>query len=636
MSQTQTTGVELLETLELPIADGQVHWDTLSVDQLHQIVRGIAHRLDTVEPCEPTDGVLHRSVQLEDTVRALSPLQHRYAGLLQDAFNTPKLRATLELPKGKTPFRDAGDLLAKTHGLRAYEATGRLKIAAAMTPARASDPDRDDGVAVGQTKYPQLGTLQQQGHIHPSKLSTALNMLTDLDQNAQRAGKDKVFRNKLQAVVEKDLAEKIEHTTPEEFSRYVSRRKTDLLAAMDPPDKNFTQAQTEAMHNMRYEGTVRGNPNAHKWSVITDAEGNEAFKTIEALANNPRARKHALGPNRSQDPQTPITSDDDATADTAAVNGDTDAVTGQKPFDTRTRGQRAMHALRDAIKFAIGRIEHTKLPGAGGNHTQLIVTADYPTLMQHLRDQMGHLLPEIDAQRREMLLKLLAETELATDPTAESHQEAAAMDGDRTRASVGDDHDSSVIQLPTAATQHYIEQAGQPPPVIRDNDWGVAFPPPKTTNLVELIEDGNLDRLQPRISQGMYTPYFPPELVLRLLCDVSISPITLTGDRQVLSIGRKQREFPEHIRRAILARDRGCAVPGCHWPAAWCEIHHIIFWSKRGETSTENGVALCPSHHSAVHAKMLTIRRINGKNMFIQHPLIDPTQQPRENYFWQN
>src|SRR5690625_466864 len=640
MTESQTPGVDLLDALDVPVVDSQVLWDELSVDQLHQLAQGVAQRLDFLESSEPTDGVLARSVQLEETVRSFSPLQHRYAGLLQDAFTTPKLRFTLDLPKGKTPFRDATDLVAKTHGLRAYEATGRLKIAAVMTPVRASDANRDDTVAVGDTKFPLLGALQATGRVHPSKLSTALNMLHAIDRNAVDAGKDQAFRDKLQAVVERDLVDRIEHTTPEEFSRYASRRKADVLASMDPPDKVFTQAQTDAMHDMRYEGTVRGNQFAHKWSIITDAEGNEELKTIGALANNPRLKRPDLDPDAKSQPSTTPNGTVTSTSEPNHSNSDdVDDEGSETPVDSRTRGQRAMQALRDAVKFALGRIEHTNLPGAGGNHTQLIVVADYPTLLQQLRDQLRELLPEIERQRREMLLQVLADTELTKQPAPDAHQDPTG--GEFPGAFVGDHPDhggSSVLQLPTAATQQYLAQGTQPPPHNgpAPRVENVALPPPKTTNLTEIFDDTNLDRLQPRIAQGMYTPYFPPEVVLRLLCDVSISPVTLTGERQVLSIGRKQREFPEHIRRAILARDRGCAVPGCHWPAAWCEIHHIIFWSKRGETSTKNGVAVCPHHHAAIHANMLTIQQRNGTNMFIQHPLIDPPQQPQQNAFWQN
>lgn len=335
MTMTHPSGTAVLDALEVPVVGGHVTWTQLSVDDLHQLLRGVMHHLEVLEPTEPTDGVMDRSIQLEETARALAPLQHRYAGLLEDAFNTPKLRSTSGLAKGKTPFRDATDLLAKTHGLRAFEATGRLRLARTLTPARASDPDREQQVAVGETKYPLLGALQAAGTLHPSKLSTAVNMLTELDDHADIAGKDQTFRDRLREVVEQDLVDKIEQTTPEEFSRYVSRRKAELIAAMDPPDRQFTTVQTEAMHTLRCEGPVRGNPNAHKWTRITDAEGNEALNAIAALVNNPRAKENGERTTKSGE---------------ATNSEDTQVV------DRRPRGQRAMHAVRDAIKFALARL----------------------------------------------------------------------------------------------------------------------------------------------------------------------------------------------------------------------------------------------------------------------------------------
>src|SRR5699024_4444221 len=163
----------------------------------------------------------------------------------------------------------------------------------------------------------------------------------------------------------------IEHTTPEEFSRYVGRRKKDLLASLDPEDRQFTKHQTDAMHNVWCEGPVRGNPNAFKWSIITDAEGNETFRTIEAMANNPRAKD-----------------DED--------------------FDSRTHGHRSMLPFRDALQFTLDILEHCWLRTANGAHKQMVIVGDYPTLLQGLRTEMADLLPEIQADKREKLLALLA------------------------------------------------------------------------------------------------------------------------------------------------------------------------------------------------------------------------------------
>jgi hypothetical protein len=60
--------------------------------------------------------------------------------------------------------------------------------------------------------------------------------------------------------------------------------------------------------------------------------------------------------------------------------------------------------------------------------------------------------------------------------------------------------------------------------------------------------------------------------------------------------------IPEHIRRAVKARDKHCRWPGCDIPPARCECHHIIPKSKGGITALSNCVLLCFFHHQvAIH-----------------------------------
>ena len=85
--------------------------------------------------------------------------------------------------------------------------------------------------------------------------------------------------------------------------------------------------------------------------------------------------------------------------------------------------------------------------------------------------------------------------------------------------------------------------------------------------------------------------------IRKIACDADIIPVVLGGEGQVLDIGRASRIFPPHIRKAITARDRGCAFPQCTIPAPWCEAHHITYWSRGGTTGTGNGTLLCSHHH---------------------------------------
>ena len=64
-----------------------------------------------------------------------------------------------------------------------------------------------------------------------------------------------------------------------------------------------------------------------------------------------------------------------------------------------------------------------------------------------------------------------------------------------------------------------------------------------------------------------------------------------------LDVGAVTDTIPPHLRRAIIARDRHCAAPGCDQPPAACHVHHVIPRSRHGTTSLRNCVLLCSFHH---------------------------------------
>ena len=82
------------------------------------------------------------------------------------------------------------------------------------------------------------------------------------------------------------------------------------------------------------------------------------------------------------------------------------------------------------------------------------------------------------------------------------------------------------------------------------------------------------------------------------------------------------------MRKALTARDQGCAFPGCTIPAPWCEAHHITYWSRGGTTGTDNGALLCSHHHHLIHKEHWTIQSRTGVPWFIPPPHIDPRQRP--------
>jgi hypothetical protein len=66
-------------------------------------------------------------------------------------------------------------------------------------------------------------------------------------------------------------------------------------------------------------------------------------------------------------------------------------------------------------------------------------------------------------------------------------------------------------------------------------------------------------------------------------------------------VGRKARTFSAPKRQAMLAVSPTCAFDGCTRPAIDCTGHHIVEFSRGGETTIETAAPLCPAHQDRVH-----------------------------------
>ncbi len=114
-----------------------------------------------------------------------------------------------------------------------------------------------------------------------------------------------------------------------------------------------------------------------------------------------------------------------------------------------------------------------------------------------------------------------------------------------------------------------------------------------------------------------------------LLCDAKILPVVLGGQSQILDVGREKRTATPAQRRAVAARDRGCAHPGCDEPPYRCEIHHVTPWAQGGRSDMDSLVMFCWSHHRMVHESGWTVQMIDGYPSIIPPKWLDPTQTPR-------
>lgn len=101
----------------------------------------------------------------------------------------------------------------------------------------------------------------------------------------------------------------------------------------------------------------------------------------------------------------------------------------------------------------------------------------------------------------------------------------------------------------------------------------------------------------------------------RLGCDASLVRVVMAGPSEPLDVGRRTQIVPPAIRRAVVARDKTCAFPGCDRHQSWCDAHHVIHWANGGPTAVGNLVLLCRRHHRAVH-EGFGVSMVDGQPVF--------------------
>ncbi|MFJ6278244.1 HNH endonuclease signature motif containing protein [Arthrobacter subterraneus] len=150
-----------------------------------------------------------------------------------------------------------------------------------------------------------------------------------------------------------------------------------------------------------------------------------------------------------------------------------------------------------------------------------------------------------------------------------------------------------------------------------------------TINYRDLLSDLGQD------GHAVFAEQMSARSIRKLACEADILPLVLGGKGQVLDIGRAQRLFPPHLRRALVARDKGCAFPDCTVPATWCEAHHIVPWATGGTTSISHGVLLCSRHHHLIHEGNWSVESVQGIPWFRPPKYIDPHRNPKRNRYRQ-
>ncbi|HKU39586.1 MAG TPA: DUF222 domain-containing protein, partial [Polyangiales bacterium] len=102
-----------------------------------------------------------------------------------------------------------------------------------------------------------------------------------------------------------------------------------------------------------------------------------------------------------------------------------------------------------------------------------------------------------------------------------------------------------------------------------------------------------------------------PATARRFACDASSIEITENANGEPLKLGRKSRTVSTALRRALVARDRGCCFPGCT-NQRFMDAHHIQHWVDGGRTDLDNLALVCRRHHRFLHEYGYSVVRRDG------------------------
>ena len=105
----------------------------------------------------------------------------------------------------------------------------------------------------------------------------------------------------------------------------------------------------------------------------------------------------------------------------------------------------------------------------------------------------------------------------------------------------------------------------------------------------------------------------PMETAQRHACDPSVSWLLGQAELNNETGGHAHRQIPPATRRALVARDRSCVFTGCHRPPAWCDGHHLVWWTRGGKTVLPNLALVCGRHHRMLHEEGWTLERKDGR-----------------------
>lgn len=463
----------------------------------------------------------------------------------------------------------------------------------------------DDGTQV-PAMYPLLGTLLTEEQADPRAIASAAAKLKALEPSIEAQEDPGAIRSKLETLVVGTLL----NAGPKTLDALIRRATTDL-------DRSALLREEDAIEHhlaMTFKGKRR---QGYVWELTTDAIGHEALVSIADELNNPRTSSGKLRvPNDPGfGPQT------------------TSKITTGSP-KTSTRKTSTRQASTPAIETV------------SGNENNCAELDDGPTLPHDPSEASIQFTSTDEPEESEDATVETLDDEFL--PIPEWAADPSTLEKDRPRAAFND-----VGRAPAQSSEEEAlpgESAKQTNARLRARrlyqfvfDAIISTLDPQApadvwmpmNSRIDLLVTITYDALAGFTEEAGYTQH--GELISavtarRMACNAGILPLVMGSKSQPLDLGRKVRYFTKAQKRAIAARDRGCANPGCSMPVHRTEVHHIKPFSENGKTDVSNGLLLCIRCHTAYHAGHFEVVVIDQIPHVVLPASRDPLRLPRRNW----
>ena len=296
-------------------------------------------------------------------------------------------------------------------------------------------------------------------------------------------------------------------------------------------------------------------------------------------------------------------------------------------MNTAREKVRVAHALKMlpniAVAFASGRLSYSKVRAmtrvAGSHNESELLSFALSTTTARVEERCRELkcgtVDSLDAAQRAFANRSLRVTRNAERGTMTMTVELPMETGELVEKALDKARDDSMARVEFIDESWSARQADALVSISSSYLSGNAGQTRNTSDdyLVTIHVD------QSALANGDGRSSLPIESVKRLCCDGHAVVIGEDENGEPLNIGRKTRSVPTAIKRALLARDKSCAFPGCHH-RRFVDAHHIQHWSAGGETSLDNLMLLCSQHHKLVHEGGFTIERDYQNRWFFKRP----------------